>query len=120
MDTVRIIKTQREKKWKEYKASSGEYFTTRHGGTLDKIAEFNSSDGATGRINPKDSARSVPVKIQRASNEENRRSTSTAEASSANHNFISKIVIKPETCTPCDKRYVTPTAMRLLMTVIYI
>lgn len=107
LDTARIIKAQREKKWKEYKASSSEYFTIRHSGTLDKIAEFNLSEGATGRINPKDSARSVPVKIQRASNEENIRSTSYAEASSANHSFMSKIVIKPETCTPCGKRYVT-------------
>lgn len=81
---------------------------TKQLGTLNKIAEFNSPDGeSTTRMKPKDSARSVPIKIQIANNfnKENIDSRlSNAEASSANHCFISKMIIKPETCTPCGKR----------------
>lgn len=106
MDTDAIIKAQREKKWKEYKPSN-EYSTTKQSGTLDKIAEFNSPDGeSTTRIEPKDGAHSVPVKIQIASNKQSTNSRlSNAETSSAHHSFISKIVIKPEICIPCGKRY---------------
>lgn len=102
LDTDILIKVQREKKWREYK-SSGEYPTNKQCITLHKIAEFNSSDGATARIKPKDSAHSVPVKIQIVSNKENvDLKLSNAEAST--NSFMSKIVIKPEICIPCGKR----------------
>jgi len=101
LDTDAIIKAHREKKWKVYKPS--EYSVDKQYGTLGKIAEFNSTDGVTARIKAKDSARSVSFQI--ASNKENTYSKlSNAEASSTNHSFTSKIVIKPETCAPCGKR----------------
>ncbi|XP_018366430.1 PREDICTED: rac GTPase-activating protein 1-like isoform X1 [Trachymyrmex cornetzi] len=104
LDTDTIIKVQREKKWKEYKPSD-EYFMNKQCGTLDKIVEFKSSDEVTAKMKAKDSACSVPVTTQIASNKENIDSKlSKVESSSANHSFISKIVIKPETCTPCGKR----------------
>ncbi|XP_018366435.1 PREDICTED: uncharacterized protein LOC108763378 isoform X4 [Trachymyrmex cornetzi] len=102
LDTDTIIKVQREKKWKEYKPSD-EYFMNKQCGTLDKIVEFKSSDEVTAKMKAKDSACSVPVTTQIASNKENIDSKlSKVESSSANHSFISKIVIKPETCTPCE------------------
>ncbi|XP_011065660.1 PREDICTED: rac GTPase-activating protein 1-like isoform X4 [Acromyrmex echinatior] len=101
LDTDTIIKVQKEKKWKEYKPS-GEYSINKQCGTLDKIVEFNSPDGVTVKSKAKSSVRFVPVTTQIASNKENVNSKlSKLESSSANHNFISKIVIKPETCTPC-------------------
>lgn len=107
LDTDIIIKAQREKKWKEYKPNS-ECFINKQYGTLHKIAEFNSSDGAAAiRIKAKDySVQSIPVKIQIASNKENTidSTLSNAEVPSANHSFVSRIVIKPETCTSCGKR----------------
>ncbi|XP_018310145.1 rac GTPase-activating protein 1-like isoform X2 [Mycetomoellerius zeteki] len=107
LDTDTIIKVQREKKWKEYKPN-GEYSMNKRCDTLDKIVEFNSSDGVTAKIKAikaKDNAHSVPVTTQIASNKENIDSKSSkVQVSSANHSFISKIVIKPETCTPCGKR----------------
>ena len=104
LDTDIIIKVQREKKWKEYKPS-GEYSMNKQCGTLNKIVEFNSPDGITANIKTKDSVHSVPVTTQIASNKENIDSKlSKIESSFANHSFISKIVIKPETCTPCGKR----------------
>ncbi|KYN31118.1 Rac GTPase-activating protein 1 [Trachymyrmex septentrionalis] len=104
LDTDTIIKVQREKKWKEYKPS-GEYSMNKQCGTLDKIVEFNSPDRVTAKIKVKDSARSVPVTTQIASSKENIDSKlSKIESSSVNHSFISKIVIKPETCIPCGKR----------------
>ncbi|KYM76408.1 ADP-ribosylation factor 1 [Atta colombica] len=107
LDTDIIIKVQREKKWKEYKPS-GEYSMNKQCGTLNKIVEFNSPDGITANIKTKDSARSVPVTTQIASNKENIDSKlSKIESSFANHSFISKIVIKPETCTPCGKSNVS-------------
>ncbi|XP_018310146.1 uncharacterized protein [Mycetomoellerius zeteki] len=105
LDTDTIIKVQREKKWKEYKPN-GEYSMNKRCDTLDKIVEFNSSDGVTAKIKAikaKDNAHSVPVTTQIASNKENIDSKSSkVQVSSANHSFISKIVIKPETCTPCE------------------
>ncbi|XP_077282757.1 rac GTPase-activating protein 1-like isoform X2 [Temnothorax americanus] len=107
LETDIIVKAQREKKWKEYKPN-GECRTMNKGGSaLDKRAKFNTSDGATARIKRKESAHSIPVKLHQVAktNKENLDSKlSNAEASSANHRFISKIVIKPETCTPCGKR----------------
>ncbi|XP_071575869.1 rac GTPase-activating protein 1-like isoform X2 [Temnothorax nylanderi] len=110
LDTDIIVKAQREKKWKEYKPNGECCTMNKQGSTLDKIAKFNSSDGATARIKPfkpKESAHSIPVKLHQVAktNKDNIDSKlSNAEASSANHSFISKIVIKPETCTPCGKR----------------
>ncbi|XP_018405204.1 PREDICTED: rac GTPase-activating protein 1-like [Cyphomyrmex costatus] len=113
LDTDTLIKIQREKKWKEYKPS-GEHSMNKQCSTLDKIVEFNSPDGVMAKIKAKDSACSIPVKnvkIQIALNEENidTKLSSNIETFSVSHSFISKIIIKPETCTPCGKSNVSGT-----------
>lgn len=70
------------------------------------MVEFNSSDGATGKIKSKYNAYSIPVKIQIASNKKSICSKLSNIETSVHQSFISKIFIKPEMCmTPCDKRY---------------
>ncbi|XP_011867782.1 PREDICTED: rac GTPase-activating protein 1-like [Vollenhovia emeryi] len=101
LDTDIIIKTGRKKQWREYKAS-GEHLTKRQCGTLEKIAEFNlldrsNSAGVTARMEERDFA----VKTQVAPEENIDCKVSNVKAI---HSFISKIVIKPETCTLCGKR----------------
>ncbi|XP_011633329.1 rac GTPase-activating protein 1-like [Pogonomyrmex barbatus] len=107
LDMDIIIKLQKEKKWKKYKPNN-EYcmnnIVYKQYNTLDKIAEFNSPDGVTMRIKPKDGKSSVPVKIQTASNKENIDSELLNAKTFVNHNFISKMIIKPETCVSCGKR----------------
>ncbi|KAL6266839.1 hypothetical protein P5V15_003668 [Pogonomyrmex californicus] len=107
LDMDIIIKLQKEKKWKKYKPNN-EYcmnnIVYKQYNTLDKIAEFNSPDGVTIRIKPKDGKSSVPVKIQTASNKENIDSELLNAKTFVNHNFISKMIIKPETCVSCGKR----------------
>ncbi|XP_024887969.1 rac GTPase-activating protein 1-like isoform X2 [Temnothorax curvispinosus] len=86
LDTDIIVKAQREKKWKEYKPNGECCTMNKQGSTLDKRANVKLHQVA------KTTKEYIDSKL------------SNAEASSANHSFMSKIVIKPETCTPCGKR----------------
>ncbi|XP_072751412.1 uncharacterized protein [Anoplolepis gracilipes] len=104
LDTDAIIQAQREKKWREYKLND-DYSTNEQCSTLDKVAEFNSPDGVTTtKVKTNDDTYTVPFKNQVTSNKENIDSKLLNREACANHNFVSKIVIKPETCTLCDKR----------------
>lgn len=104
LDTDVFIQAQKNRKWKEYKLSD-DYSVNEQGNTLDKVAKFNSSDGATTtRVKTKDDTCTVPFKINVTPNNENIDSKSLNTEAFANHNFVSKIVIKPETCSLCNKR----------------
>jgi len=101
LDADAIIRAQKQIEYKEYK-SSEEYFVNKQRGTLDKVAEFNSPDRLTSaRIMPKKDA-TLPKNLVGKGNAD-RLKLSKKEAY-VNHNFASKLIIKPETCTLCDKR----------------
>ncbi|XP_029168426.1 rac GTPase-activating protein 1-like [Nylanderia fulva] len=74
--------------------------------TLDKVAEFNSIDRVTTstRVKINDDTHTAPFKIQVTSNKKNTDSKLLNTETFANHSFVSKIVIKPETCILCNKR----------------
>ncbi|KAH0949669.1 hypothetical protein HN011_009958 [Eciton burchellii] len=101
LDADAIIRAQKQIEYKEYK-SSEEYFVNKQRGTLDKVAEFNSPDRLTSaRIMPKKDA-TLPKNLVGKGNADPLK-LSKKEAY-VNHNFASKLIIKPETCTLCDKR----------------
>lgn len=104
LDTDAIIQAQKNRKWKEYKLSD-DYSANEQCSTLDKVAEFNSPDGAsTTKVKTNDDTYIVPLKIKVTSNKENIDFKPLNTEAVVNHNFVSKIVIKPETCTLCGKR----------------
>lgn len=76
--------------------------------TLDKVAEFNSLDRATTSVTVKSSngttyaASFLQIQATPASNED--ANEPKPKLSEANHSFVTKMVIKPETCTHCGKR----------------
>lgn len=104
LNTDAIIRAQKQKIWKEYKLGDN-YSANEQCSTLDKVAEFNSLDGATTtRVKTNDDMHPVPSKIPVTSNKEDIDPKLLNTETFANHSFISKIVIKPETCTLCGKR----------------
>lgn len=103
LNTDAIIQAQKQKMWKEYKL--GDDYSANECSTLDKVAEFNSPDGiTTTRVKTNDDMHTAPFKIQVTSNKENIDPKLLNAETFANHSFVSKIVIKPETCTLCGKR----------------
>ncbi|GAB1864763.1 ADP-ribosylation factor 1 [Camponotus japonicus] len=103
LDTDIIIQAQKNKKWKEYKLYD-DYSVNEQCNTLDKVAKFNSSDGATTtRVKANDDTYTA-FKMKVTSNNENTDSKPLNTEAPVNHNFVSKIVIKPETCSLCSKR----------------
>lgn len=103
LDTDAIIQAQKNRKWKEYKLSDDS--ACEQCSTLDKVAEFNSPDGVTTtRVKTNDDTYIVPFKIKVTSNKENIDFKPLNTEAVVSHNFVSKIVIKPETCTLCGKR----------------
>jgi len=102
LDADAIIRAQKQIEHKEYK-SGDEYLINKQRGTLDKVAEFNSQDRlTTARNKPKNDARlpKDPVALSK----ENTDPKLSNKETYINHNFASKLIIKPETCTLCDKR----------------
>ncbi|CAL1687722.1 unnamed protein product [Lasius platythorax] len=104
LDTDVIIQAQKQNKWREYKLDD-DYSANEQCSTLDKVAEFNSPDGVTTtRVKTNDDTHTVPFKTQVTSKKENIDPKLLNTETFANHSFVSKIVIKPETCTLCGKR----------------
>jgi len=103
LDADAIIRAQKQIEHKEYR-SGDEYFVNKQRGTLDKVAEFNSPDRLTAvaRIMPKKDA-TLPKDLV-ALGKENADPKLPKKEAYVNHNFASKLVIKPETCTLCNKR----------------
>lgn len=101
-----VMQAQRKKKWIYGYKLGDDYSTNKQCSTLDKVAEFNSPDGiTTTRVKTNDdTCDTVPFKVQVTSNKENIDSKPLNTEAFANHSFVSKIAIKPETCDLCSKR----------------
>ncbi|XP_011147215.1 rac GTPase-activating protein 1 isoform X2 [Harpegnathos saltator] len=101
LDTnVTLLQSQKHE-WEEHTASC-ESLGKQHN-TLVRVAEFNSSDRAAAKSS--DGTYMVSCQTQDTSGgNENVNSKVSETRVHANHIFVSKMVIKPETCTPCGKR----------------
>lgn len=96
-----LLQNKKYREWKEYGAENLVY---THHSTLDKVAKFNSLDRATiATVKAYDSAHTASAQTQ-VTPSENIVSNASETTVYANHSFVSKMVIKPETCTSCGKR----------------
>lgn len=100
-----LLRNQKHGEWKEYGASCENSVHKQHN-TLDKVAEFNNlSDTATiATARANDSTHTSSLQAQVALTDGNVVFNVSGTKVHANHCFVSKMVIKPETCVPCGKR----------------
>lgn len=105
LDTISmLLQSQKYGDWKEHGASCENLLYKQHN-TLDKVAEFNSSDRTTtATIKSNDSTHTASFQTQVTPDNGNIDSNVSDTEVYVNHSFVSKIVIKPETCAPCGKR----------------
>ncbi|XP_032689751.1 rac GTPase-activating protein 1-like isoform X2 [Odontomachus brunneus] len=96
-----LLQSQKHGDWKEHGANSKNSVYKQHN-TLDKVAEFNSSDRATVTIKSNDSTHTASFQTQITPGNEH--IDFNVSDTKLHHSFVSKMVIKPETCTPCGKR----------------
>lgn len=105
LDVDAVIRAQNQIKCIEYK-SNDNCSTNKQRSTLDRVAEFNSPNRLTpAKVMVKSNTCTTILRTRVAPREEGVGPKSHADAS-AEHNFVSKIIIKPEMCTLCNKRYI--------------
>lgn len=99
-----IEQTQRQREWRKHKPSC-EYLENKQYSTLDKVAEFNLLEKiSTATVKSSNSTNIASLQTQTRPTNETADSKMNTKGSSANHIFSSKIILRPETCTVCDKR----------------
>ncbi|XP_014468719.1 PREDICTED: rac GTPase-activating protein 1-like isoform X2 [Dinoponera quadriceps] len=101
-----LLLSPKHVEWKEHGASCEKSVHKQHS-TLDKVAEFNLSDKTT-----------IATTMSKQTNDNTHTASFQTQVVPSNeiidsnvsgtkvyaHNLVSKMVIKPETCTPCGKR----------------
>lgn len=106
LETEAIIKAQEHREWKKHEPINEYSAANKHCNTLDKVAEFNLSNRATS-ITTKLNTDKCPILCENNNatlNEENINSNLINTKVSQNHNFVSKIVIRPSVCFVCQSR----------------
>lgn len=83
--------------WKEHEASCKNQ-VYKQPSTLDKVAEFNSSEKTTAAAKSNDGTFAASAKVTPGDID------SDKSVTKVHHSFVSKMVIKPETCISCGKR----------------
>lgn len=98
---IKAIHIQIQGEWKRHRPSC-EYLEKKQCSTLDKVAEFNSLDKAT-TVKSNNDAHAASSQTQ-AGSVSKTADTKTNAKEPSNHHFVSKMILKPETCIACDKR----------------
>lgn len=99
-----LAQLQKQQEWKEHKPSC-EYIDKKQPSTLDKVAKFNSSDRPIATIIKSNNGAMADIPTSGTQIVSNNVDSKILNIKLyADHNFVSKMVIKPETCAPCGKR----------------
>ncbi|XP_067211183.1 rac GTPase-activating protein 1-like [Linepithema humile] len=105
LETEAIMRAHKYKEWKKYEPINEYSATNKQCSTLDKVAEFNLSNRVTSTIAKSNIDKcSILCENKFTLNKENSNSNLINTEVAKNHNFISKIVIRPSLCVVCDKR----------------
>lgn len=108
LETEAIMRAHKYREWKKYEPINehSAAHTNKQCNTLDKVAEFNLPNRITSTIVKSNIDKcSLLCENKVISTKENINSNViNTEVSKNDHNFISKIVIRPSTCIVCKKR----------------